>query len=43
VVAEGVENAQQAEFLRREECDLVQGYFYGKPVAAERLLAQAAE
>ena len=43
VVAEGVESAQQAEFLRSEGCDLVQGYFYGKPIAAQGLLAQAAE
>lgn len=43
VVAEGVENMEQAEFLRSEACDLVQGYYYGKPVAAEGLLTQAAE
>ncbi len=37
VVAEGVETSQQASFLLGEQCDLVQGYFYGKPVAAEEL------
>jgi diguanylate cyclase (GGDEF)-like protein/PAS domain S-box-containing protein len=37
VVAEGVETQQQASFLLEEQCDLVQGYFYGKPVAAEDL------
>jgi diguanylate cyclase (GGDEF)-like protein/PAS domain S-box-containing protein len=37
VVAEGVETMQQASFLLEEQCDLVQGYLYGKPVAAEDL------
>jgi len=37
VVAEGVECREQAEFLQAEECDLVQGYFYGKPVTAAEL------
>lgn len=32
VVAEGVENASQAEFLSKNDCDLVQGYFYAKPM-----------
>ncbi len=33
VVAEGVETAQQLEFLRRLGCDIVQGYFISKPLA----------
>ena len=37
VVAEGVENQQQANFLLEEHCDLVQGYFYGKPIDADEL------
>jgi EAL domain-containing protein (putative c-di-GMP-specific phosphodiesterase class I) len=32
VVAEGVENAAQLEFLRRLHCDVVQGYFYSRPL-----------
>jgi diguanylate cyclase (GGDEF)-like protein/PAS domain S-box-containing protein len=32
VVAEGVENAAQLEFLRRLNCDVVQGYFYSRPL-----------
>ncbi len=32
VVAEGVETATQVEFLREVGCDLVQGYFLGRPM-----------
>lgn len=31
VAAEGVESAQQGEFLRAIGCDELQGYFYGRP------------
>jgi len=34
VIAEGVENAAQAEFLREHGCDHVQGYYYGRPMPA---------
>ena len=43
VVAEGVETAAQFEFLRDKGCDLIQGYYFSKPVAATefaRLLSQ---
>ncbi len=33
VVAEGVETAAQADFLRRRKCDEVQGFLFGKPLA----------
>ena len=36
VVAEGVEKPEQREFLRREGCDMMQGYLFSKPVAAEQ-------
>jgi len=35
VVANGVETEAQLGFLRRGECDLLQGYLFGKPVDAD--------
>ncbi len=35
VVAEGVEDLDQHEFLMRRGCDLIQGYFTGRPVSIE--------
>ncbi len=32
VVAEGVEKRSQVEFLRSLHCDLIQGYYYSKPI-----------
>ena len=32
VVAEGIENKQQSEFLCNHGCDYLQGYFYSKPI-----------
>jgi len=37
VVAEGVELAEQAEFLKENHCDFVQGYYYGKPMPVSAL------
>ena len=35
VIAEGVENAMQGEFLRAEGCDEFQGFYYGRPIPAD--------
>lgn len=37
VIAEGVETQAQLDFLRAHGCDEVQGFFLGRPVAAEKL------
>jgi diguanylate cyclase (GGDEF)-like protein/PAS domain S-box-containing protein len=34
-IAEGVENAAQVAFLRRQGCDEIQGYYVSRPVPAE--------
>ncbi|WP_319432455.1 bifunctional diguanylate cyclase/phosphodiesterase [Mycobacterium sp. RTGN5] len=39
-VAEGVENAHTAAWLRQHGCDIAQGYFYGMPVDIDRVLAR---
>ena len=37
VVAEGVETAEQADFLREAGCTLLQGFRYGAPMSAAEL------
>jgi EAL domain-containing protein (putative c-di-GMP-specific phosphodiesterase class I) len=32
VVAEGVENKEQYEYLLKNNCDFIQGYYIGKPL-----------
>lgn len=38
VVAEGVEDAEQVELLTKEGCDIIQGYFYSKPLSRSEFL-----
>lgn len=38
VVAEGVEQAQQVDILRKMNCDIIQGYYYSKPLPLPELL-----
>ena len=38
VTAVGVENAEQLDFVRRNGCDLIQGYLIGRPMPAATLV-----
>jgi EAL domain-containing protein (putative c-di-GMP-specific phosphodiesterase class I) len=38
VIAEGVETLDQFEYLAQRNCDLFQGYYFGKPSSADQLL-----
>lgn len=40
VVAEGVESAEQVQFLSSQGCDMVQGYFLGHPQSADKVVLQ---
>ena len=38
VIAEGVETAEQFEFMRTHDCDLVQGYYLSRPLPRFELM-----
>ena len=38
VVAEGIENEIQLEYLKNHECDLIQGFLWGKPLNDEEVI-----
>ena len=40
VIAEGVETREQAEFFCAQDCYLMQGYFFNKPLTAENILKE---
>ena len=42
VIAEGVENETQQNFLLRSGCAYAQGYFYGRPLPADEFIALVA-
>ncbi|NOZ10869.1 MAG: EAL domain-containing protein [Gammaproteobacteria bacterium] len=37
IIAEGVENQQQLDFLQQRDCQLVQGYFFSHPLCADEM------
>ena len=34
-IVEGVETKEQVEFIRKLKCDIIQGYYYSKPISKE--------
>ncbi len=34
-IVEGVENKEQVDFIRKINCDIIQGYYYSKPISKE--------
>lgn len=40
VIAEGVESAEQIQYLSSQSCDIVQGYFLSHPVSAQKIVLQ---
>ena len=37
IVAEGVENVDQANYLAEQGCDCIQGYVFGMPMPADQV------
>lgn len=37
VIAEGIENSMELEYLRGSDCDIGQGYYFSKPISMEEL------
>jgi EAL domain-containing protein (putative c-di-GMP-specific phosphodiesterase class I) len=37
VIAEGVEDEAQMSFLRARQCDEIQGYYFSKPLAVDKV------
>nr|MBQ8253804.1 EAL domain-containing protein [Lachnospiraceae bacterium] len=38
IVAEGIESRDQVDFLVQQECDLIQGYFFAKPMPVDEFV-----
>ena len=38
IIAEGVENKQQLQYLANNHCDMIQGYYFSKPLSKEDLI-----
>ena len=36
VLAEGVETEQQKDFLKKSQCDIIQGYYYARPMPLDK-------
>lgn len=38
VIAEGVETEEQYEFLKQKNCDIIQGYYFAKPMSEDNFI-----
>ena len=43
LIAEGVETEEQLQFLKREGCRYIQGYYFSKPLTPNKALAYMQE
>lgn len=43
IVAEGIETREQVDFLAENECDLIQGYYFAKPMPVEEFEVKVSE
>jgi diguanylate cyclase (GGDEF)-like protein/PAS domain S-box-containing protein len=43
VIAEGVETGAQMAFLRAHQCDQIQGYYFSRPLTADKIAEKLAE
>jgi diguanylate cyclase (GGDEF)-like protein len=43
VTAEGVENAAQCDFMKRNTCDEIQGFYFSRPVGADAIASMLRE
>lgn len=41
IVAEGIETREQVDYLKSEKCDLIQGYYFAKPMEVEQFVELA--
>ena len=41
IVAEGIETREQVDFLATVDCDLIQGYYFDKPMPVEEFEGKA--
>ena len=37
IVSEGVETKEQLEYLKENNCDIIQGYYFSKPLSTDDL------
>ena len=41
IVAEGIETREQVDFLAQQDCDLIQGFYFAKPLPVEEFVERA--